>query len=296
MSVPSTRPVALDYARRMLPPGVLAALRRLNQLRWITKYGNLRAAGRPLLADRMLGLRHVLLDPEIESYTYDLANEAELAEQLAEIFSLPTSQVIGYIEETHREPELNRELQRRIRWRFATKRRLPLGNRALWYAIVRIVKPRLVVETGVLSGLGSLALLCALERNAGEGHEGRLISADSDPTAGWLVPARLQTRWSKLAGFSTDVLPAALDGQTIGVFIQDSLHTPENQEAEFSLAMAHAGDPLVLVDGGGGQTPALEDICRAHGTERRILQPRPVRHIYPPSATDVAVIRAVSAS
>ncbi len=61
-------------------------------------------------------------------------------------------------------------------------------------------------------------------------------------------------------------------------------------------AVGHA--PLVLVDGGGGggQTPALEDICRAHGTERRILQPRPVRHIYPPSATDVAVIRAVSAS
>ncbi len=288
----SQRPPRLaELARRALPPRLVAEMRRVNRVRWITKYRHVRASGRPVLADGMLGLRHVLFDPEIESYTYDLANEAELAANLAAIFSLPPERASAYFAEIHEEPQLNAQLEKRIRWRFATKHRLPLGNRAIWYVIARITKPRLIVETGILSGLGSLALLCAIERNVAEGHEGHLIAVDTDPTAGWLVPSALEARWSKLEGISTDVLPGALQGQKVGLFIQDSPHTFENQTAEFAIAMAHADDLTVLIDSGGGQTPALDDVCRRHGGDRHILRPRPVRHIYTPSATDVGVLR-----
>lgn len=280
----------IGLARRVLPPSVIAALRRLNRLRWITKYRILRHARRPLLAHRMLGLRYVLFDPEVESYTYDLANEAELAGQLARIFAVPADQVVAYLQETHEDPELNEELHRRVRWRFATKRKLPLGNRAIWYAIVRLQKPRVVVETGILSGLGSLALLRAIERNAQEGHDGHLISVDSDPTTGWLVPQHLRDRWIRLVGISTEVLPEALQHQAVEFFIQDALHTYDNQQREFSIALEHAADPIVLLDSGGGQTPALDEICRAHGAERHILRPQPVHHIYVPSSTEIAVI------
>jgi hypothetical protein len=173
---------------------------------------------------------------------------------------------------------------------------MPLGNRAIWYAIARTRKPKLVVETGILSGLGSLALLRALERNAAEGHEGELLSVDSDPGAGWLVPGSLHGRWSKLVGISTQVLPAALRDRAVDVFIQDSPHTYENQRAEFSIAIEHAANPVVLVDCGGGRTSALADVCRTYGTEHDQLRPQALAHIYTPSSTDVGIIRSPRAA
>jgi hypothetical protein len=68
-----------------------------------------------------------------------------------------------------------------------------------WYAVVRALKPQLIVETGIKQGLGSLVLLAALERNAGEGGSGRLISFDIDPFSGWVVPQRLRARCGRLA-------------------------------------------------------------------------------------------------
>jgi hypothetical protein len=282
-----------DRLQGLLPARAVAHLRRLNQLRWITKYRNLRGSGRPLLADRMLGLWHVLFDPEVESYTYDVANEHELADQLGHIFGVPPTEVLAYFQETHEDAELNRKLQRRVRWRFATKHRLPLGNRGIWYAVVRIRKPRTVVETGMLMGLGSLALLRALERNAEEGHPGELVSVDLDPGAGWLVPRHLRHRWTKLLGMSGEVLPGALEPNTVGVFIQDTAHTYENQRAEFGIALEYADDPIVLLDSGGGQTSVLQEICQFHGAERNSLSPRPVRHIYRPTDTDIAIVPKV---
>lgn len=266
------------------------ALRRMGRLRWLSKYRIVRAHGRSLLGDRALGLRYVLWDPELESYTYDLANEDELARQLAGYFGVSEQDVASYMREAHQHPELNDLLERRLRWRFAWKKRLPLGNRMAWYVIVRIRRPQLVAESGVLSGLGSLAVLCALERNAAEGYEGHLVSADTDPSAGSLVPARMRRRWTKLVGTSVQTIPDALEGRRIGVFIQDSPHTLENQTAEFSLALRHADTSLVLVDSGGGQTPALAQVCAERKAERLVLHMRPARHVYAPTSTDVALI------
>ena len=131
-----------------------------------------------------------------------------------------------------------------MRWRIDCKRDMPLGNRLLWYALVRAVKPRLTVETGIYQGLGSLMLLRALARNAEEGVEGHLISIDFDPGSGWLVPERLRDRWTPLFGDIEADLEPALADRDIDLFIHESDHNERLQRFEFGTALAHAASDL----------------------------------------------------
>ncbi len=57
------------------------------------------------------------------------------------------------------------------------------GRRIGWYALVRALKPKNVVETGTDKGLGTLVIAAALMRNG----TGRLTSIDINPAAGYLL-------------------------------------------------------------------------------------------------------------
>ena len=64
---------------------------------------------------------------------------------------------------------------------------MPYWRRLGWYALVRALKPRFVVETGVDKGLGACVLTAALRRNVADGSEGRYIGTDINPEAGYLL-------------------------------------------------------------------------------------------------------------
>lgn len=68
------------------------------------------------------------------------------------------------------------------------------------YLIARLAKPRLIVETGIRSGLGSMLILRALQRNAAEGAPGELVSVDVAPNAGWLAQGSASGPWRRLTG------------------------------------------------------------------------------------------------
>ncbi|MGH2962361.1 MAG: class I SAM-dependent methyltransferase [Solirubrobacterales bacterium] len=262
----------------------------MNRLRWIAKYRIVRDHDIRLRDDLRTNLRFVLWDPELESHSYEIDNEDELVTFVAELLGAEPRDVERHVEETRSDPELNERLARRTRWRFDVKTRPPAGNRLLWYALARSLKPRLIVETGIYQGLGSLVLLRALERNADEGVEGELLSIDVDPEAGRLVEPGVAARWRKVVGMTTDVLERELDGRSVQMLVQDTPHTYENQAFEFGAALAHAGDRLVLVDSGGGRTPALSELCKRAGGTHRHFRERPHDHFYPTRGSGVALI------
>ena len=108
-------------------------------------------------------------------------------------------------------------------------------------------------------------LLRALERNAADGVDGRLVSLDFDPLCGFLVrddPA-LTARWTKVIGLSSDLLPEVVAGEPIGLLLQDTPHTEENQRHEFGVALRQAADPLVLIEGSGGYCPTMGQLAGA---------------------------------
>lgn len=119
------------------------------------------------------------------------------------------------------------------------------------YALVRLLQPRHVIETGVSSGLSSAHFLLALEKNrSGTLHSidlptpqrGPVLAKDESPVSippglasGWAVPFR-SSRWDLRIGDAALVLPALL-GELPGVdlFLHDDLHTPERLDLELSL-------------------------------------------------------------
>ena len=141
-------------------------------------------------------LAYIAWDPEVDTFTYDLANGKGLELALARVLDIAVPDVRRAMSELAAEPELNERLAADVRWRPRFKRRpsLPAHHRSAW-VITRLLRPECVVETGILDGLGSRVILAALQRNAHEGDDGELISFDVMPGVGALVPHRLRARW-----------------------------------------------------------------------------------------------------
>jgi hypothetical protein len=111
---------------------------------------------------------------------------------------------------------------------------------ALYY-LVRALKPRRVVETGVCYGASSSYILEALARNGG----GELYSIDlgntpEEPTNDFFVHPAHRDHWHLIIGDSKIELPPLLTrlGE-IDLFHHDSLHTYEHMMWEYETAFAH---------------------------------------------------------
>lgn len=153
------------------------------------------------------------------------------------------------------------------------RRRLLEGGRAHYaqfrapfelYALVRLLRPDHVLETGVSSGVSSTHLLLALARN----RHGRLHSIDlptpqrgatfgptDSPvavppgrTSGWAVPERLRSGWDLRVGPSQELLPRVVRGlSSVGLFLHDSLHTPKHLAFELETVRPKLHRPAVVL-------------------------------------------------
>ncbi|HEY1689354.1 MAG TPA: class I SAM-dependent methyltransferase [Solirubrobacteraceae bacterium] len=262
---------------KSLSPSWQNRLRRLNRLRWLEKSRIVRRYGASLRRDPLGVGGYVLLDPELGDFSYELENEDELAGFLASALGSDRATVAGYLAEAHEAPSLTTELEARVRLRPDIKRPVQLSMRISWYAVARLLKPRLIVETGIYHGLGSLALLTALERNRAEGSDGRLISFDLDPGTGWMVPEQLRAAWQPVYASTFDALDATLAGEAVDLFIGDTPPEYEIESFEMHGAMRHAAERIVLLCAGGDRTPALPELAGELGAEYHYFRERP-RH------------------
>lgn len=250
--------------------------RQVSRLRWIRKYRN--AARREGNAGSLATLSYVLFDPELDTFSYEVANDHELASALVGITGLPTAQILELFAEARRDPVLAARIRRGSRGSLAVKRQPKIGRHLVTYAIVRAIAPPTVLEIGVRFGLGSLVILRALERNRGEGGpSGELVSVDIDPYAGALVD-RSTPGWSLVVGPSPEVLADALrPDQQVGLVICDSVPPPAVTTAEVATALEHAAQPLVVMQSGWNMV--LPDLSEAVGLEWVRIVEQPVAHI-----------------
>ena len=123
-----------------------------------------------------------------------------------------------------------------------------LGNCV--YAICCLLKPQVVVETGVALGFTSFCILKSLQEN----QKGHLYSIDlplsrkSKSDVGKFVPKELQSRWTLKFGPSQSILPRLLkDLGTVDIFIHDSRHTYRCQSLEYNLAWTKLNNGGVLI-------------------------------------------------
>lgn len=137
----------------------------------------------------------------------------------------------------------------------------------LQYAITRAIKPDLIVETGVASGISSTYLLMACRLN----RRGRVCSIDIDngeylppgKSTGWMVREDLRANWTLLLGDAKILLPRLLaELGKIDIFIHDSSHTYEQMRFEFELGYPHIRSGGLLLSDDANFNAAFEECVK----------------------------------
>jgi hypothetical protein len=260
---------------------------RASRARWIRKAQIVRRYGGTVTGD----LRYVLADPELDTFSYELANADDLANAVADAAGVPTARVTELFAEVRSDDVLADRIRHAARWHPEAKRRPPLGRQLARYAMTRLLQPGLIVECGIKHGLGAAVMLRALERNAEDGAQpGRLIGIDPDPRAGWLVSPRT-AGWERVVARSTDALPDVLRGRATGLLVHDSVPDVAIARYEYEAALTCAAPMLGLI-GNGNWTSALRDLGAERGFACFSVAERPAGHFYPGAVQDLAVVRA----
>jgi Methyltransferase domain len=254
--------------------------RYLRRLRWIAKALAVRRAGGSVTAN----LAFVLADPESDNFSYQLANESELVAWVQSVSRCGPGEAELVLAEVHADAVLGDRLRAATAGhRWWSKREPPYGKRLAWYALTRLLKPALVVEAGVHDGLASLLLLRALERNAQQGDDGRLVSFDVNPAAGWLAGA--DPRWDlRIESTRSGLAPLLAAAPPVGLFIHDSLHTYEHERFELRAVAPHLAPNGVLVSDNVHVTTALAEASAEFGLDYHEFIERPAGHFYPGGA------------
>jgi predicted O-methyltransferase YrrM len=251
--------------------------RYLRRLRWLHKARSVQRSGHSIRRHWQL----VLSSPEPDNYTYEIANESELALWAATVSGGDVDAARAIVQEPHHDVELTERLQNATagHWLW-TKRSPPFGKRLGWYALVRALRPQLVIEVGAHDGLGSLLVLRALELNEQDGVSGRLVSFDVNRSAGWLVGSH--PLWDLRIESSRQGLTEVLTATgPLDIFIYDGWHTHEAEYADLEVAAAHLSSDGVLISDDAQVTRALSDLCRRTGYGYFEFQEVPVGHFYP---------------
>jgi len=133
-----------------------------------------------------------------------------------------------------------------------------LDDALFLYWLVRTLKPRTIVQTGVCNGLSSAFMVLALAKN---GADGKLRAVDRPPifnprdptwtikgkvygivipegkTSGWMVPDAYQDRFEVRKGGARTLLSRLVDDvDSIDLFYHDSNHTYNHMMFEFKEA------------------------------------------------------------
>jgi predicted O-methyltransferase YrrM len=145
------------------------------------------------------------------------------------------------------------------------------GEGFLLYALTRIRRPKLVVETGVANGVSTMFLLSALRRNG----VGRLLSFDVDPTAGSLVRPEDRGSWRfavvpHRGGREFFVRELEREGP-IDCFIHDSDHSFPHQWFEFRTAFPRVIPGGLFASDDADWSFAYLDFCAQHGMTPDVL-------------------------
>jgi hypothetical protein len=162
---------------------------------------------------------------------------------------------------------------------FRAHRAALYGRRIGWYGIVRLKKPRLVIETGVDRGLGSAILCRALMRNSDEGFTGEYLGTDINPRAGHLLNEPL-AQFGRIAyGDSIDTLKAV--ASTIDVFINDSDHSAQYEADEYDVIADKLGDSSIVLGDNSHATDKLFQFAVRCGKQFLHFAEQPENHWYP---------------
>jgi predicted O-methyltransferase YrrM len=271
----------IQVARRLPPP-----------LRNLLNSGALRGLVRPLKRRsfamsyyaKPLGLinRWAWLDTEDSNFYYTLTslNRDQLVHIVASVAQQPYSQVAAYFEELESDAELRTHIaQGIVSANYGRDIRINYGRRVGWYAFVRCLKPKIIVETGVDHGVGACVLTSALLRNAAEGFPGRYYGTEIRTEAGRLLSGKYASVGQILYDDSITSLKK-LQGP-IDLFINDSDHSSEYEYQEYLTVAEKLAPNAVILGDNSHVTDKLSRFSQERNRRFIFFAEKPEDHWYP---------------
>lgn len=213
------------------------------------------------------------------------------ATMLQAVTDKPSPGYDAFRDELTRDPQFGRSLRDTLQ-RVAGESFAWNQDHHFLYALVRLTRPRLILETGVFDGFFSACFLQGLHVNAeAEGIDGRLVSIDlpayvsiSASTSrmvrtnlpegcepGWVIPGHLRSRWQVHLGDSRELLPRI--GSEVGnidIFFHDSLHTYEHMMFEYRTIWPLLKPGALLLSHDVHWNRAFRDFVREHAQQDHV--------------------------
>lgn len=230
---------------------------------------------------------------ETSNFTYDLTPQSlrQMAEAVSVASRLHVAEVEAFIQEAIQDAALNGHLAAALkgaRTNAPAGLKSQFGRRLGWYAMARAIKPRLIVETGVDRGHGSLILCAALLRNRAEGVPGRYAGTDIDPMAGRLLSGAYSGVGEILYGDSIASLEA-LEGP-IDLFINDSDHSSDYELREYRVVRSKLSPQAVILGDNAHASDSLAAFSREADRQFLFFREAPLDHWYPGAGIGISFV------
>lgn len=231
---------------------------------------------------------------EFTNFTYDLTpnNKRYLASLIASITNKNYHEIMDYIQEIDNNFVLKQHIEtitKKSSERFVADSEARFGRRIGWYAFVRAIKPKIVVETGVDKGIGSCVLTAALIKNKEEGYEGYYYGTDINPDAGYLLSGKYKEYGEVLYGDSIESLKNL--SQRIDIFINDSDHSAEYEAKEYETILDKLSPQAIVLGDNAHVSDKLLNFSLSTGRQFIFFQEKPYKHWYPGAGIGIAFKR-----
>ena len=221
---------------------------------------------------------------ENTNYTYDLTtkNQDELVKTLESIFNIDYLKLKKYLNELLDDKDLISHIiykTKNSNFKSFADLEVKYGRRIGWYIIVRALKPRIVVETGVDKGLGSVILSSAIIRNIKENFEGKYFGTDINPGAGYLFSDKYAEVGEILYGDSIESLEKF--NHRIDLFINDSDHSAIYEANEYETIKDKLSETGIILGDNSHSTSSLLNFSIKNNREFLLFKEEPKNHWYP---------------
>ena len=245
-----------------------------------------------LLHQNQLALSWIFKKGEKSNFNYPLTplNLEHLAQTISVVTGSGSAQILSYFEELNSDTYLKGYLNRVDDFENSSNQfTFYFARRYGWYALVRCLKPKLVIETGVDQGVGACVISSALLKNLSEGYGGRYLGTEINKNAAKLFTSSRYMTVGQIA-FGDSIETLAKLNQKIDLFINDSDHSPDYEYEEYLTIESNLSPSCVIVGDNSHISSALSKYSTQSGRKFIFFSEKPLGHWYPGAGMGISFV------